>query len=45
LLKGEATRGHSPDRKPETQWILLLIKEFNPVVIVCVHAPYAVLFR
>lgn len=35
--------GPSPLSEPETQWITRLIDEFDPDVIVAVHAPYGIL--
>jgi len=34
--------GPSPTSEPETQWIVKLIEEFQPDVIVAVHAPFGI---
>ncbi len=35
--------GHAPATEPETQWLIRQIEDFNPVVIISVHAPYGLL--
>ena len=35
--------GHAPATEPETQWLIRQIEEFNPVVIISVHAPHGLL--
>jgi len=41
---GDARRypGPAPTSEPETRWIVKLIKEFKPDVIVAVHAPFGI---
>jgi len=35
--------GHGPATEPETQWLMRQIEEFNPMVIISVHAPHGLL--